>query len=55
MSKNFKHYITYYFGKNFAFYAVFLEILSGMATSVDPDQTAASGLHSLHMSFCQSL
>ena len=49
MSKNFEHFITYYFGLNFAFYAVFLEILSGMATSVDPDQTASLGLHCLHV------
>ena len=39
---------------------VFLKILSGMANSVDPDQTAPSeqsdlGLHCLHMSFCQTL
>ena len=29
----------------------FLKILSGMANSVDPDQTAL-GLHCLHMQFC---
>ena len=28
---------------NFAFYALFLTILSGIANSVDPDQTAPSG------------
>ena len=36
---------------------LFLKILSGMANSVDPDQTAPFdlGLHHLHMSFCQTL
>ena len=39
---------------------LFLKIFSGMANSVDPDQTALKeqsdlGLHSLHMSFCQKL
>ena len=36
---------------------LFLKILSGMANSVDPDQTAPSdlGLHCLHMPFCQKL
>ena len=33
-----------------------LKILSGMANSVDPDQTAPEGgLHCLRMSFCQTL
>ena len=35
-------------------------MLSGMANSVDPDQTAPKeqsdlGLHCLHMTFCQTL
>ena len=39
---------------------LFLKILSGMANSVDPDQTAPEeqsdqGLHHLHMPFCQKL
>ena len=37
---------------------LFLEILSGMTNSIDPDQTAPKeqsdlGLHSWHMPFCQ--
>ena len=39
---------------------LFLEILSGMANSVDPDQTALQeqsdlGLHCLHMPFSQNI
>ena len=38
---------------------LFLKILSEMANSVDPDQTAPEqsdlGLHCLHMSFCHKL
>ena len=36
---------------------LFLKILSGMANSVDPDQTAPSdlGLHCLHIPICQKL
>ena len=37
---------------------LFLKLLSGMANSIDPDQTTPSGaiwsgLHCLHMPFCQ--
>ena len=40
------------------FMQLFLEILSGMANIIDPDQTAPKGksdlgLHCLHMPFCQ--
>ena len=38
MPLNFEHFILYYSGLNYASYA-----LSGMANSVDPDQTAPSG------------
>ena len=46
------------FGQKFAFMQSFLKILSGMANSVDPDQTAPEeqsdlGLHYLHMPFSQ--
>ena len=39
---------------------MFLKILSGMANSVDPDQTATKeqsdlGLHCLHIPVCQTL
>ena len=35
---------------------LFLKILSGMANSVDPDQTAPNlGLHCLHMPFVRKL
>ena len=42
------------------FVQLFLKMISGMANSVDPDQTAPSGavwsgLHCLHMPFCQKL
>ena len=39
----FEHFISYNFGLNFAHYAVVSSnVLSGMANSVDPDQTAAA-------------
>ena len=43
MSSNFKCSIQYFFDLNFALMQLFLKILSGMANSVDPDQTAPSG------------
>ena len=46
------------FGLNFAFYAVamFHKIFSGMANSVDPDQSAlGQGLHCLHVSFLSEI
>ena len=47
---------TILFLHNFFFYAVVSKILSGMANSVDPDQTAPDlGLHCLHMPFCWEL
>ena len=33
---------SYFFGLNFAYYAIFYLKCSGMANSVDPDQTVAS-------------
>ena len=44
MSKNFKCFIPYSVGLNFAFYAfVSQNMLHGMANRVDPDQTAPLG------------
>ena len=37
------NFVPYLFCQHFAFTHLFLEILSGMANSVDPDQTAPSG------------
>ena len=47
----------YFFGLNFLhFMQLLLKILSDMANSVDPDQTAPDlGLHCLHMPFCLTL
>ena len=43
MSKNFENFMSYFFGLTFVFMQLFLKILSGMANSVDPDQTAPLG------------
>ena len=47
MSFNFKQFIPYFFGINFAFYAVVSEniytFVFGMANNVDLDQTGPSG------------
>ena len=44
MSENFEHFIPYFFCLNFAFYTVVsFKILSGIANSVDQDQTAPLG------------
>ena len=42
MSLNFKHFIPYLFSQKFTFYTV-VSLNSGMANSVDPDQTAPEG------------
>ena len=58
MSKNFEHFIIYYFGLNFAVLQLFLKIhvLSGMANTVDPDQTAPFvALHCLHVNLFDTL
>ena len=60
---NFQTLYSILFWPNFFFVCrFFLKILSGMANSVEPDQTSPSGLHSLHnimpcmhMPFCQKL
>ena len=39
-----EHFMPCVFGLNFAFYAVFLKLFSGMANNVDPDQTAPFAL-----------
>ena len=36
----FEHFIPFFFGLIFAFFQLFLKILSGIANSADPDQTA---------------
>ena len=40
---NISNTIPYYFGLKHVFMQLFLKILSGMANSGDPDQTAPSG------------
>ena len=50
---NFKHFIPYFFGLNLLFVQWSLKMLSGIANSEDPDQTAPDlGLHCLYMVFC---
>ena len=58
MSKTFEHFSPSVFGLIFAFCTVVFKIHSGMANSVDPNQTREQsdlGLHCLHIQFCQTL